>query len=179
MKALLSYGLALVGVGMLVIAMAPAFAGTKYVHAKLMLLNLLRTQPNRAEIACRTVKGTFMEAIGGGFKTWLMTKMRDPAIVAQMVRAGYDAAAGQVAARYKQLLTKAKLGAGMVVGGLAMSVMAEGKTRPLLVILALLCGGGFLFLLHRKSVVERELMLARAEILPDVERAIIDGRFAA
>lgn len=179
-KVVLSYALAFLGVAMLLVAVAQSFGGMKYPRAKLMIINLLRTNPNGAEVACRTVKGTFFEAIGAAFKTAAMTMSRDPKMIVQATRPAYDAAAMGITTYWKQLLMKAKLAGGMACGGLAIGLMGNnGKTSVLIVVLVVVCLLGIGWLMLRKHEVERTIVLARAEILPELDRAFVEGRYRA
>jgi hypothetical protein len=172
-----SYGLAIVGFVVMIVATAPAFANSmNYPSAKLMLVNLLRTNPNRAEDVCRSMPGTFFEAIGSAIKTAAMAKSRDPKIVTSATRPGYDAIASTVGIRYTMILTKAKLAGMALVGGLAVAI--SSGAFPLVHIL-LGVGGGILvvIVLVRKNDAEASVIKARAEILPEAERAMIEGRY--
>src|SRR5262249_32177109 len=87
-----SYGLAIVGVVLMVSAILPAFTTSMtYPTARLQLTNLLRTNPNQAEMVSRAMKGTFGEALAMGIKTAGMTKSRDPTIITKAIYPGYDA----------------------------------------------------------------------------------------
>ncbi|HLL24810.1 MAG TPA: hypothetical protein VK427_21905, partial [Kofleriaceae bacterium] len=79
MKALLSYGIALAGLGVVVLALIKAMGtNLSYPGAKLMLTNLLRTNPNKAEQVCKSLPGTFFEPLAATFTTLSQVGLRDP-----------------------------------------------------------------------------------------------------
>ena len=60
MKLLLSYGVAIMGLVVVGIALMKALAtNLSYPGAKLMLTNLFRSNPNKAESVCKSLPGTF------------------------------------------------------------------------------------------------------------------------
>ncbi len=205
MKLLLGYGLALLGLGMVVLSLLKALKGNlSYPSARLLVTNLLRTNPNQAEAVCKSMPGTFFEPLAGTMKTIAMVGTRDPSIIAQAGRPTYDALGGAVVMGFKTHITKAKIGLMMTVGALALTIMmAVKKDKPPpddpnydpeadvvevaepgffegpgpLVIIALLAAGGMLWIFLRKQELERSIVRARAELLPEVERAFIEGRY--
>jgi hypothetical protein len=71
---------------------------------------------------------------------------------------------------------KAKLGLLAVGGGLALGLSKD--TFPiLLTIVSALAGIAFLWIYLKKVEVEKSMLRARAEILPEVERCFIEGRY--
>lgn len=177
---MLSYLLAIGGLVTMGVFVVGTFgANLKYMHARMMLVNLLRTNPYQVERVAVTMQGTFFEGIVAALKTGAMMGTRDPAVIAQGTRPAYDAAATQAALKWKMTLGKAKLAAGVALGGSALP-FASGKTPPTLIIIfgLLACAGlGWIFL--RKMEVEASIVKARAEVLPEVERALMDGRYVA
>lgn len=177
MKTLLSYGLGVVSIVIMLGAIIPALQGSlKYVSARLLMMNLLRTNPNQAEQVANSVKGTFFEALAAAIKTAAMMQSRDPEMIRKGSVPAYDATASAISMRFKGFLTKAKLGAMAVAGAVAIGFSGD-STPVLMIILALAVGGGIVFLLVKQAEVNRSLLLARAELLPEVERAFIDGRY--
>src|SRR5262249_61422892 len=102
--------LAAVGLGMLGMAVARALASNlSYAASRLMLTNLLRTNPNQAEAACRNMKGTLFEAIGAAMKIGAMCAgTNDLKIISSATLPGYDGTASAINAQWKMLLGKAK-----------------------------------------------------------------------
>jgi hypothetical protein len=96
LRTVLSYLLAIGGVGMMLYALSAVAGRFKYGVARGMVVHLLRTNPHQAEAMCRADKGTFLEAIGAAFKTAVMMKTRDPAILVQASRPAYDAQCMQI-----------------------------------------------------------------------------------
>jgi hypothetical protein len=176
-KEVASYALAIVGVGIIVGAIVRALAANlNYASGKLMLINLLRTNPNRAQDVCKTMSGSFFEAVGEALATGALMRSQDPKVITAATVASFDATGKAVVAKTKQLLTGAKMGLGAAAGGLIIQ-MSGGKYPPLLIIAAVLCGGGYVFLMMRQVEIERTIVLARRDLLPEIDRAFIDGRY--
>lgn len=175
----MSYLLAIAGLVTMGVFVVGTFgANLKYMHARMMLVNLLRTNPYQVERVSATMQGTFFEAITAALKTGGMMGTRDPSMVAQATRPSYDAIAGMVATKWKMLFGKAKLAAGAALAGGALP-LTQGKHPPVpVIILGLLACAGLGWIWWRKMETETSLVKARAEVLPEAERAIIDGRFA-
>ena len=204
MKLLLSYGIALTGLVVVILALVKALAtNLSYPSARLMLTNLLRTNPNKAETVCKSLPGTFMEPLALTFSTIAQTGMRDPNIVLQTTRATFDGSAKGVVLGFKAHLTKAKLGLMAIVMALVLSVLMAVKKdkKPEdpnydptadvaeedepgffsgpgpLVILFVLAGAGTGWIFQRKLELESCLVRARAELLPELEKSVIEGRY--
>jgi hypothetical protein len=179
-QAVMSYVLAIAGlVAMSVFVVGTFGANLKYMHARMMLINLLRTNPYQVERVSATMQGTFFEAITAALKTGAMMGSRDPSVVTQATRPAYDAAAGAAATSWKTLFGKAKLAAGAAVGGMALP-MTTGKNPPIpVIILGVLALAGLGWIYLRKLEIESAIVKARAEVLPEAERAVIDGRYVA
>jgi hypothetical protein len=56
--------------------------------------------------------------------------------------------------------------------------LSAGFPPILVIVLAVGVGIGFLWLFFYKAEVDRCMIRARAEILPEVDRAFVDGRYA-
>ena len=179
MKEVLAFVLAVAGTGMIAISVMTAIAGSvKYMFARVTLTHLLRTNPAHAVLVCRTKPGTFFEPIGTVMKALSKVGTRDMTVITATSLPTYDAAGMGVSTKWKMLIGKAKLAAGMAIGGLALS-LSGGGVPVLLILLAIAAGGGFLYLLWFKSEVDRSILLARAEILPEVDRMFAEGRYVA
>jgi hypothetical protein len=148
----------------------------KYGVAKAMVIHLLRTNPHQAEAMCRADKGTFMEAIAAAFKMAVMMKVRDPAILAQASTPSYDAQCMQIKLHWKSVVKRVKTSAGLAVGAVVLAATA-GATPVLHVLLGLASIAGCAWVVAYKIDVDRSIVLARAEVLPEVNRAIADGRY--
>ena len=205
MKALLTYGIALAGLAAIMLALVKAMGtNLSYPGAKLMLTNLFRTNPNKAEQVCKSLPGTFFEPLAACFTTMAQVGMRDPQIVTQTTRATFDGISKGVVQSFGGHLTKAKLGLMALVGALALSILMAGKPAEKkaddpnydptadveeveepgffsgpgpLVILFLLGVGGAVFIYTRKVELERSIVRTRAELLPELEASIIQGRY--
>jgi hypothetical protein len=178
-KGLLCYGLALVGFGIVFLGIMRGHAMTvSYASARLSLVNLLRSNPMAALQYCRSVPGTFFDSIAAAMTTAAMMQTRDPKIIASATAPSYDGAGAGVGIAWKTLLDKAKLGAGMSLGAIAAAV--GFKMNPVFIIILAVCSvAGFGWLFWSKMEAERMVVLARHEILPEVDRVFIEGRYAA
>jgi hypothetical protein len=172
-----SYGLAIVGFVMMAMAVVKTFGvGLKYIYTRPLLINALRTNGNHAEMLCKSSPDTYFGAIGAALKTGAMTQSRDPKVVPTATVAAYDAQSTMISMKWKQLLGKAKLAAMAAGGGVAIG-LSKGVPPVVVIILAVGVGGGFLWLFFFKAEIDRCLMRARAEILPEVDRAFVEGRY--
>ena len=177
MKVFLSYALSLLGLGLVTAAVLGGYAiNLSYPGARLRLMNMLRTSANQAEIMCKAAKGTFYEPIGAAIKIAAMTQTTDLAILVTATQPSYDGACVMVTMGWKKLFGRGKTGMMMVVAGLALAITF--KTSPILhIIVAVLSTGGAIWFLVMRSDNERSLMRARAELLPEVDRAFAEGRY--
>lgn len=177
MTTVLAYALALVGFGMMVSAVAPSLTqNLKYIYTRPLLINALRTNANHAEALCRTGPDSYFSAIGAALKTGALARSRDLKIVASTTVPSYDAAGMAVSMRWKQLLGRVKLG-GMAAGGAVIIGMQKGVPPVLVIILASSVLIGFIWLFFYKEEVDRCIVRARAEILPEVDQAFAGGRY--
>ncbi|MDX2093405.1 MAG: hypothetical protein SFX73_36510 [Kofleriaceae bacterium] len=175
LKVLGSYALVVVGATVIGIAVAKTFSSNlSYPQARLMLVNFLRANPYQAEMIAKRMEGTFGEAIAAALKIGGMTGTDDPAAVAQATAPTYDATGQAVVTKWGISISKAKLAAAAAVAGAAIAI-SEARVVPVIVaVLALL---GFLRLFLYKNEVESNIIRARAELLPEVDRACASGRF--
>jgi hypothetical protein len=180
-KEVLAYVLGIVGTGMIYVAIAKAVAGNvKYMFARVTMTQLLRTNPPYAVLVCRTKPGTFYEAIGAAIKiAAMMEGVRDPAILSQGTKPGFDAAGTGITMKWKMLVDKCKLAVGMAAGGFALKLSTNGDFPVLLLLLAIAAVGGFIYLYFFKRGIDRSIVLARAEVLPEVDKMFAEGRYVA
>jgi hypothetical protein len=173
-----SYGLAILGFVMMATAVSRTLASSlKYIYTRPLLINALRTNANQAEALCKSSPQSYFGAIGAAIKTAAMVQSRDPKVIVTATVPAYDATGMAISMGWKQLLGRVKLAAMAAGGGLAVGL--SGGFPPILVIvLAAGVGIGFLWLFLYKAEVDRCIVLARAEILPEVDRAFVDGRYA-
>jgi hypothetical protein len=174
---LMSYGLVLLGTGIIGLAVAQAMSSVvNYAQGRLLLVNLLRTNPARAEATCRHSRGTFYEAIGSALTTGAQTGSRDPNVIVQGTRPSFDAASQMIGIKTKMLLGKIKLGAMSLGGGMALALSSDSSLWfHILFTLIGIAGAGWLW--FYKQNVDSSLMRAKGEILPEVERALAEGRY--
>ena len=177
MKVFLSYALSLAGLGVVTWAVLGAYVvNLSYPAARLRMVNMLRTSVNQAEIACRAAKGTFYEAIGSAIKIGAMAGTTDVNILRQATTPGYDAAVTSVKMHWKTLFGRGKKGVLLVGGGVALAIVA--KTNPALhIIVAVLTAGAAVWFIVTKTENERSLLRAKAELLPELDRAFAEGRY--
>lgn len=172
-----SYVLALVGFAMMVSAVARTLTSNlKYIYTRPLLINALRTSANHAEQLCKKAPDSYFEAIGAAIKVAGMTRSRDPKVVGGATIPAYDATAMAVSMRWKQLLGRVKLGM-MAAGGAVVIGLSRGVPPILVIVLAASVGAGFLWLYLYKAEIDRSMLRARAEVLPEVDRAFVDGRY--
>jgi hypothetical protein len=177
LKVLGSYALVIAGFSIVGIAVAKTFSSNlSYPQARLMLVNLLRSNPYQAEMVAKRMQGTFCEAIAAALKIGGMTGSQDPKMVAQATVPTYDATGQAVVTKWGIAITKAKLAVTAAVAGAALAI-SEGRVLP--VIIAVLAVLGFVRLFLFKNEVESNIVRARAEVLPEVDNAIASGRFVA
>jgi hypothetical protein len=175
----ISYGVSLAGLGITISALIPAMSGyMNYREARAMILNLLRTQPMRAEPIARNSPGTFYEPIAAAIKAGAQIGGKDPALISTATLPTYDAICGMVKQKCNKLLGRGKLGVMAGAGG-AIIAISKGNTSVILIIIGVLCAIGFATLFWHKNDVERTLILARHEVLPEVDQTIAAGRIWA
>lgn len=179
MKTLLCYGLAIVGLVSVFLAVHRGWTMTvNYAVARLTLVNLLRSNPAGALQYCRSVPGTFFDAVATAFVTASTTQTRDPKILQAALFPAYDAGGMGVGTNWKMLLGKAKLGVGM--SWAAVAVAAAMKLNPvMMIIFAIISSLAVGWLFWSKMEAERIVVLARHEIVPEVMRVFVEGRYAA
>lgn len=177
MKVFLSYALSLAGLGFVIAAVIGAsIVNLSYPAARMRMLNMLMQSVNKAEIMCRTAKGTFFEPLGQAIKIAAMAQSTDLAILAMTTRPSYDAGVMPVTMHWKTLFGRGKKGVLLVVAGVAVAIGV--KTSPIFHIIALvLTGIAAAWFMVTRVENERSLMLARAEILPAVDQAFAEGRY--
>lgn len=177
MKVFLSYALSLAGLGFIVAAViGAALVNLSYPKARLEIVNMLRTSANKAEFLCKTAKGTFYEPLGSAMKIAAMAQTTELSIIAMSTKPGYDAGVIPVTMHWKKLFGRGKKGVMMVAGGVALAIVV--KTSPVFhIIVAVLTAGAAVWFMMTKMDNERSLVRARAEILPEVDRAFAEGRY--
>jgi hypothetical protein len=174
---LASYGLAILGFIMMATAVARTLASNlKYMYTRPLLINALRTNANHAEQLCKTSPDSYFGAIGAAIKTAALIGSRDPKILVTATAPAYDATGMTVSMKWKQLVGRVKL-ALMAAGGALMVGMSTGVPPILVMVLSASVGIGFLWLYFYKAEVDSCIIRARAEILPEVDRAFADGRY--
>lgn len=176
LKTVGAYALGLVGVGILVVAVTKTAGGLSYPSARLSLIHLLRNSPNQAQMVALNMKGTFGEAIGAAMKTAAMGGSADPQVLSAATGPTYDATGQVIAMHWKGILGKGKLGVMAAGGGFVLGLTGDGfPVIPF--ILALVAVGCFARVFLYKNEIEATLIRARAEVLPEAERAMASGRY--
>ena len=177
-KVFLSYALALGGFGLAIYAViATVQINLTYPGARLAMLNALRTSVQHADYLCRSVPGTFFEAIGAAIKLGYQAGTTDINIIGQTTKPGYDATVTMVTLKWKSLFGHAKKAVALTVGGVALAI--SQKANPALhIILAILVLGAAIWIFIAKLDTERSILRARAELLPELDRAFAEGRIA-
>ena len=168
---------ALVGIGFIVVGLAvlKTFSSSmSYPHAKVTLINFLRSNPYQVLAIGKSMEGTFAEPIAAALKAGGTCYSQDPKIIASATLPTYDALGQAVIGKWSTTMMKAKLGA-MAAGAGALIGIASGAPIP--VILGALAGLGFLRLFLFKNELQSNITRARAEVLPEVDAAIVHGRY--
>jgi hypothetical protein len=173
LKAVAGYALSAAGTFVVAALVIHTLSKTlKYESARNAMIHLLRSNPNQAEVQCYTLPNSFYTPIGAAIKMGAMTAgVTDPEIIKQATLPTYDANCAQVVQHWKGLVGKAKLATVAACGAVAL------KTGILTISLAVVAVGGLLWLWFYKSEVERSLFRAKIEVLPEVDRALVDGRY--
>jgi len=127
-------------------------------------------------LSAQTSSTTPPVSLEAAIKTAGMTRSRDLKVVSGATLPAYDATAMVVSMRWKQLLGRVKLG-GMAAGGAVVLGMSKGMPPIFVIVIAAAVAIGFVWLYFYKEEVDRCMVRARAEILPEVNRAFVDGRY--
>jgi hypothetical protein len=175
-KGIGQYVLGIGGVALLLISVTKTFGGLSYPAARLSLTNLLRTNPNQAEMVARGMEGTFGEALGAAMKTAALVGVPDQALIAATSLPTFDGIAQGIAARWGGLITKGKLYLVAVLGGFMIG-LAGGGFPIISFLLALIAVGCFIRVFMYKGEVESTIVRARHELLPEADRAMASGRY--
>jgi len=177
LKTLAAFGLTALGLVLIMIPVAKTFSSSySYAQARLMLVNLLRTNPNQAEFMAKKMQGTFCEAIAAALKIGGSAGAQDLKIVSSATIPTYDGVAQGVVGKWKGDVGKAKLGLMAAVGGAGIGL--AGASWPAIpIIIATLAIFAFLRLLWFTHDLNSQILRARAEILPEVDQAIVSGRY--
>jgi predicted anti-sigma-YlaC factor YlaD len=147
-----------------------------YPAARLRLMQMLRTSVNQAEIMCKAAKNTFYEPIGAAIKTAAMAQTTDYAIIQAATKPGYEAGCIPVTMHWKKLFGRGKKGVMLVAGGVAAAIAF--KTNPALhIIIAVMTVIAAIWFIYVRSENERSLVRAKAEVLPELDRALAEGRY--
>jgi hypothetical protein len=176
-ETVVSYALAVVGFAMMVSAVLRTLSSNlKYIYTRPLLINALRTNANHAELLCKSGGDTYFIAVGAALKTAGMLRSRDLKIVTSATVPSYDATGTAVSMKWKTLLGRVKL--GLMAAGGALVIGLKGGVPPIpVIVLAAAVAIGFVWLYLFKAEIDRCIMRARAEILPEVDRAFVDGRY--
>jgi hypothetical protein len=172
-----AYALAILGFVMMATAVARTLASNlKYMYTRPLLINALRTNANHAEQLCKTSPDSYFGAVASAIKTAAIVRSTDPKVIVTATLPAYDAAGTAISMKWTQLLGKVKL-ALMASGGAVVLGMSQGVPPIVVIVLAASVAIGFLWIYFYKVEVDRCIVLARAEILPEVDRAFAGGRY--
>jgi len=141
---------------------------------------------NQADVdsAVAALKATGVAAFGGAvdvsdgaaLKAGAMVGSRDLGVITGVTAPTYDAQGQAILMNWSTSLGKVKLAFMAAAGGVLIGA-SKGFPPVIVIILAVLVGIGFLRLYFYKVEIERCLVRARAEILPEVDRSFADGRY--
>jgi hypothetical protein len=172
-----SYALAFVGIALVARVVLQAMAmNVKYMFARVTFVQTIRSNPRLAEMQCKAAPGTFYDPLGKAFETVKMVGIQDPAIIAQASRPTYDAAATGVGLKWKMMFSSVKKATAMTIAGAGLAI-AKGFLPVVQIILAVVAIGALIWIYVVKQETERSVIMARAELLPEVERVFAEGRY--
>lgn len=177
MKVFLSYALSVGGLGFMIAAVAGAYAvNLSYLAARHNIITMLRQSANKAELMCKAAKGSFYEPLGAAMKIAAMAQTDDLNILGMSTKPAYDGACIMVTMRWKKLFGHAKKGAMLVIGGLALAISVKTRLIFHIMVIGVSVIMGIWFMVT-KSENERALVRARADVLPEIDRAFAEGRY--
>jgi hypothetical protein len=175
MKLIAAYALTAIGAVVVGMAVMKTFASNmSYPQTRMTLVNFLRTNPYQVLIIGKTMAGTVVEPVAEALKAGGQVGTQDPKIIATATIPTYDAFGKAVISKWGATMMKAKLGFTAGLAGLVMGVMT-GSIIP--IILGSLCILGFVRLFMFKQELESNILRGRAEILPEVDKAIETQRY--
>jgi hypothetical protein len=105
-----------------------------------------------------------------------MAQTTDLAIISATTKPGYDATCMSVTTHWKKLFGHGKKGVALVIAGLvlAISVKANPAMHIIITVLTVIAG---IWFVPTKIDNERSLVRAKAELLPELDRAFAEGRY--
>lgn len=173
LKAVAGYGLSIAGSFVVIALVIHTLSKTlKYEQARNAIIHLLRSNPNQAELQCMTMPHSFYDAVGASLKTGAMAAgTQDLATIQTATIPTFDAIGQQVIQHWKGLVGKAKLAAAAAAGAIVL------KPGVLTIVLGVAAVGGLLWLMYYKSEIERSLFRAKVEVLPEIDNALVQGRY--
>lgn len=177
MKEVLSYLVTIAGLVVTVIAYVQIVGKQKYGALQPMFVHMLRTSSNRAEMMCHNNGGTVLEAVGKSITAGALTYSRDPVAVAAGTLPAFTAACTPITQQWEKCLKLAKTGVMMAVGGAVLAILVDASSVVQLLIAVVAGIAGLLVLLFKLDV-ERSIVLGRAQLLPEVDRMFVEGRYA-
>ena len=172
-KALAGYALSIGGAFVVIALVIHTLSKTlKYEQARNAIIHLLRTNPNQAELQCHSLPHSFYDPIAASLKTGAMAaSTQDLATIQSATIPTWDAIASQVIQHWTGLVGKTKLAIIASAGAIAL------KPGVLTILLGVAAGAGILWLMYYKSEVERSLFRAKVEVLPEIDQALVQGRY--
>jgi hypothetical protein len=173
----MSYLLALGGAGLVgYAAMLVAAINCDYPSARFRIIQALRTQPWQAEVMTKTKPGSFFDGIHAALKAAGQLGLRDVEMLQKATRPTYDAALMMIPMTWKNILGKLKMGGGAVVAGLVLAISVSAMpVLHIILLVGVVVATIYTFSVKRDS--ERYVVLARLEILPEVEQCVAAGRY--
>lgn len=175
MKLIASYALTVIGVVVIGMAVVKTFSSSlSYPTQRVMLTNFLRTNPYQLVVMEKKAKGTIAEPVIAALKIGGQMGPIDIKMIQQGTQPTYEATGKGMLAHFGATMTKCKL-AVTAAGAGALVALTAGRYLP--VVLGVLAGIGFLRIWMFKGELESQLIRGRAEILPEVEAAVAQGRF--
>lgn len=177
LKTVAAFGLTAIGLVVCCIPAVKTFhSSSSYAQSKLSMINLLRTNPHQAEFMAKKMEGTYCEAIASALKIGGTAAGQPLAMVKSATAPTYDGVAQGIVGKWKGDAAKAKVGLMAAVAGAGIG-LAGGSLVFIPIILAAIAVSAFLRLLWFAHDLNSQILRARAEVLPEVDAAIVSGRY--
>ncbi len=175
MKLIASYALTAIGAIVISLAVVKTFSSSlSYPAQKIMLINFLRKNPYQLIVMEKKSKGTIAEPVIAALKIGGQMGPQEIKVVQQATVPTYEAMAKNMIAQFGIVMGKCKMAAGAALAGAIIAITA-GRYIP--VVFGVIAGLGFLRIFLFRGELESQVIRARAEILPEVDMTIAQGRY--
>ena len=175
LKLIASYVLGAVGVVVIGLNVMKTYSTNfSYPASRMMLTNFLRQNPYQLVVIGKKAEGTITEPVVAALKVGGMIGPMDLKTIQSATLPTYDAAGKGMVQKFGATMTICKMAVTAAATGAIVAITA-GRYLP--VLLGALAGIGFLRIWLFRNELESQVMRGRAEILPEVDAAVMAGRF--